>query len=240
MLGYGRMKFFFSINWVKTVYFNFKMFPFDIAKQLPVYFYGPVKFSRLRGTMIIDAPIKRGMIGFGQHYEKSSLAKGVAEISLNGTVKFKGYMQFGKDYLFSISENAYCEFGHMSSMASNGKLICTHSIKLGDFARIGSESQIMDTNFHQMINTLTGEKYPMSFPIEIGSYNFIGNRVSIMSKTKTPSLCTVASNSVCNKDYTSLGENVMIGGIPAKLLQENISRDWKGEHEMLIKALTIH
>ena len=215
------------------------MFPFEIAKRLPVYFYGPVKFSELSGTVQIDAPVKRGMIGFGQHYEKNSLSKGVAEVSISGTVKFKGYMQFGKDCLLSVSENAYCEFGHMSSLATDGKIICTNSIKLGDFARLGSESQIIDTNFHQMINTLTGEKYPISHPVEIGNYNFIGTRVSIMSKTKTPNLCTVASNSVCNKDYTGLGENIMIGGIPAKLLKENISRDWEGEHDMLKKYLMI-
>lgn len=239
-LKYHKIKFFFSINWLKTYYFNFKMFPNDIAKQLPVYFYGPVKFSDLSGTILIEAPIKRGMIGFGQPYEKVSKSKGIAEVSISGKVIFKGYMQFGKDCLFSVSKNAICEFGHMSSLGTDGQLICTNSIVLGNFARIGSESQIIDTNFHQMINTLTGEKYPMTAPVEIGHYNFLGKRVSIMSKTKTPNYCTVASNTVCNKDYTSLGENVMIGGIPAKLLKENISRDWKGEHDMLMKALMLY
>jgi acetyltransferase-like isoleucine patch superfamily enzyme len=239
-LGYNKIQFFFSINWLKTFYFNFKMFPFDIAKHLPVYFYGPVKLSYLSGSVHIDAPIKRGMIGFGQHYEKGTLSKGIAEVSIGGKVKFNGYMQFGKDCFFSVSDNAICEFGHMASLGTDGKLICTNSIKLGDYARIGSESQIIDTNFHQMLNSVTGEKFPISSPIEIGSYNFIGFRVSIMSKTITPNYCTVASNSICNKDYRSLGENILIGGMPAKFLKENICRDWKGEHEILKKYLMIN
>lgn len=233
-------KSFFSVNWTKTLYFNFKMFPFEIAKKLPVYFYGPVRFSGLSGNVIIDAPIKKAMIGFGQRYEKSTKAKGVAELGINGKVIFKGHVQFGKDYLLIVAENAVSEFGHMSSIGSDGYYICTNRITFGNFARVGSEARIIDTNFHQMLNTVTREKYPMSYPIEIGNYNFIGFRVSIMSKTKTPDYCTVASNTVCNRDYSELGNNILIGGIPAKLLKKNISRDWQGEHEMLMKNLIVN
>lgn len=44
----------------------------------------------------------------------------------------------------------------------NGKIICTNSITFGDYARIGSELQVIDTNFHQMINVLTKEKFEIS------------------------------------------------------------------------------
>ncbi len=30
--------------------------------------------------------------------------------------------------------------------------------------------------------------------------------MSILSKTKTPNYCTIASNTLCNKDYTVFGE----------------------------------
>ena len=61
-----------------------------------------------------------------------------------------------------------------------------------------------------------------------------------MQKTSTPNYCTIASNTLCNKDYTALGENILIGGIPAKLLKENISRDWEGEKAGLNKYLIIN
>jgi acetyltransferase-like isoleucine patch superfamily enzyme len=76
-------------------------------------------------------------------------------------------------------------------MASNAKLIAVESVILGDFARFGSESQIMDTNFHQMIDTTTGERYKVTQPVVIGSYNYIGNRVSVMPGSQTPNYCTV-------------------------------------------------
>lgn len=120
--------------------------------------------------------------------------------------------------------------GHMSLMASRGKIICTNKITFGTYTRIGSESQVMDTNFHPIINTQTNLSYPMTAPIELGSYNWLSNRVTIFSKTKTPDYCIIASNSVCSRDYSSLGSNVLIGGVPAVLVKENISRDWNSEN----------
>ena len=233
-------KFFWSVNWIKTYYFNYKKFPYAVAKKLPVFFYGSVKLSSIKGEIKIEAPIKKAMIGFGQKYELVSQSKRTAQLVLDGTIVCKGHVQFGIDYFVYVAKDAYCEFGHLSSMASNGKIICKEKIVLGKCARIGSEAQLIDTNFHTMFNTETGEKYPMNAPIELGDYNFVSNRVTIMQKTITPNNCTIASNTLCNKDYTKSGENILIGGIPAKLLKENISRDWESEKESLKKSLILY
>ncbi|WP_445721869.1 acyltransferase [Flavobacterium sp.] len=225
--------FFFKINWVKTIYFNFKKFPFKIAKKLPVVFYGKVKFQNISGEIIINAPIEKGMISFGKPYEMTTVSSGISEIMLSGKIIFNGYVQFGKDYFVFVSKKACLKMGDMSSVASNGKIICTKEIIFGDYARLGSECQVIDTNFHEMINTVTKEKYPVNLPIKIGNYNFISNRVTILSKTITPDYCTISSNSLCNKDYSIYGENVLIGGIPSKFLRENISRNWKEEKSSL-------
>ncbi|MRX40064.1 transferase [Flavobacterium sp. LC2016-23] len=238
-LVYKRFKFYYSVNWTKTLYFNFKKFPFAIAKKLPVFFYGKVKFTSITGEIEIKAPINKGMIGFGQSYEMNTIHRGTAEINISGKLIFKGRIQLGKDYFIFIKKGAYCELGHMSSLGSNGKLICTEKIILGDYARLGSECQVIDTNFHQMIDTKTGTIYKMSLPIQIGNYNFVSNRVSIMKGTRTPDYCTIASNSLCNKNYSSFGENILIGGVPVKLIKENISRDWEGEKENLEKWLSV-
>ncbi|WP_290626855.1 transferase [Altibacter sp.] len=211
-----------------------KMFPWKTAKKLPVIFYGPIKFTNLKGVVRIDAPIERGMIGFGQSFEFPTTRKGTAELSLQGTWVFKGHAHFGKDCTVLIREGAYCEFGHMGCLATNVKMMCTEKIVLGDWAGIGFESQIMDTTAHPMMNTETGEYYPMSGPITIGNYNSFSNRITIMPHTKTPDHCVIASNSLCNKDYTSLGNYILLGGIPAKLIKTNYARDWEGEKETLL------
>lgn len=238
-LQYEKLKFFFSINWIKTLYFNFKMLPYETAKKLPFYFYGSVKFTSLKGSVQIEAPIKRGMIGFGQAYEMTTRSSKMAEIVLKGQIIFRGYGQFGKDCFLMVGNNAILDFGNMAGMASRGKLICTDEITLKTYARIGSECQVVDTDFHQMINTETGERYEVTKPITIGAYNYVGRWTSLLKGAVTPDYCTIASNTLCNKDYSHLGSNILIGGIPAKLLKTNISRDWEGERAMLEKSLLL-
>lgn len=236
---YERLRFYAKVNWIKTVYFNFRMFPFAVARKLPVYFYGSVKFSHLSGTIRIEAPIRRGMIGFGQPYESISRSKGTAELFLAGSMVFYGHVQFGKDYFVYVAKDAILSMGHMASLGGNGKIMCYDHITFGLYARLGFESQVMDSNFHQMIDTETGERFPMKQPVAIGDYNYFGNRVSVMPGARTGGYVTVASSSLLTQDYSGLGENVLIGGIPAKLLRRNISRDWEGEKQNIETWLAV-
>ncbi|WP_264551759.1 acyltransferase [Flavobacterium sp. N2038] len=236
---YHKLKFYNSVNWTKTLYFNFKKLPFETAKKLPVFFYNKVKFTSIQGEIKVEGKITRGMIGFGQPYEINTRHKGIAEINIMGKMVFKGHAQFGKDYFVFIGENGYCEFGNMSSMGSNAKLICIEKVVLGNYVRLGAETQIIDTNFHDMIDTNTGEKQKKTGPVFIGNFNYSGSRISIMKNTVTPDYCTIATNCFCNKDYTSWGNNILIGGIPAQLIRKNISRDWEGEKEALDAYLAI-
>ena len=225
-----KIQYYYSVNWTKTLYFNFKKFPFSVAIKFPVFFYGKVKFQSIKGKITINAPIKRGMIGFSRSFEMNTARIGIAELMLDGEIIFNGSVYFGKDCFVYVKKDAVLEMGHMSLMASRGKIICTNRITFGAYTRIGSESQVMDTNFHPIINTQTNLSYPMTAPIELGSYNWLSNRVTIFSKTKTPDYCIIGSNSVCSKDYSSLGSNILIGGVPAVLVKENISRDWNAEN----------
>ena len=211
------------------------MLPFNEAKKIPVFFYGKVKFSDLSGELIIKGPIKTAMIGFGQKFEISTTPKGISNFFLSGKLVFKNHAHIGNDYVIYIGEGAYCEFGNMSGLGSDVKLICKEKIIIGDWTGIAYESQIMDTNSHPMLNTETGVLYKMNGSIEIGSYNAISNRVTILLNTKTPDNIVVASNSLLNKNYIPLGEKVLIGGIPAKLIRNNFARHWEIEKANAIR-----
>ncbi len=230
-----RFALFFSVNWLKTLYFNYKMLPYAQAKKLPFYFYGKVKFSDLTGKVTIDAPIRKAMIGFGKKFETTTMPKGIAKLHIEGNLVFKGYVHFGHDCLVHIGKNGYCEFGDMSGLGSDVKLICHKKIVLGAWTGVAYESQLIDSNSHPMKNTETGTYYDMVGDIILGSYNAISNRVSIMPHTMTPNNCVIASNSLLNKDYRDLGEEILLGGMPAKLLKNNFIRDWEGEKENLKK-----
>lgn len=229
-----------AINWSKTLYFNFKMLPFGTAVKLPVLIYGRVSLRKLTGKINIQAEIKTGMIGLGQPYEIFRQSMGVSELCLEGEITFKGHVQIERDFSIYVHENAHLELGHMSSLGSRGKIICYQSIILGNFCRIGFESQLIDTNFHKMIDLNRSDvSSDEDHRIVLGNYNYLGSRVSIMKNTKTADYCTIASNSVVNKDYRPLGNNVLIGGVPAKYLRSNVTRDWDGEMDNLVQWLTV-
>lgn len=226
----NRVKLYYSINWYKTIYFNYRMLDFESALKLPVLFYGKVKFSGLAGKVTINAPIKFGMVGFGQKYEIMTVSKGNAELTLNGIFIINGHVQFGMDYFVYINTSAILEMGHLSSLGSNGKIVCFDKITFGNYARIGYESQLLDTSFHKMINLTTNIISPFTSPIYLGDFNYISNRVTILKSVKTPNNCTVASNSLLTTNYCDLGENIVIGGIPAKCIKNGIRRAWDEEN----------
>lgn len=228
-----RLNLLLRVNWIKTFYFNFKVFPFQIAKKLPVFIYGKIFLNELSGNIKINGPIRRRMIGIGQRFELAKKEKGISQLTIQGNLIFNGPMHIGKDILLFVAENATCEFGYMSALGSDVKIICSEKIQIGDWSGIAYESQIVDTNSHPMKNTLADKIYPMSGSIEIGHHNTIANRCSIMQNTKTPNYCVVASNSICNKDYTNLGNKILIGGTPAKIIKENYVRDYENEYDLL-------
>ncbi|AUC22216.1 hypothetical protein BTO15_08970 [Polaribacter sejongensis] len=205
------------------------MFPFKIAKKMPVVFYGKVKLQCSKGKVKINAPIKFGMIGFGQKYELFKVSKKNAQLTLKGLIVFNGHVQIGLDYSIYINNDAVLEMGHLSSIGANGKIICMNSITTDDFARIGYESQLIDTSFHSMKDLKSNVTYEKIGSIKIGKYNYIGGRVSIMKSTHTPDYFTVSSNSLLTKNYCELGENVLVAGFPAKLIRNDVRRGWEEE-----------
>lgn len=232
-----RWKAFWYVNWIKTYYFNLRMFPFKTAMKLPVFIYGDYKLTNLGGKVIIDAPIKRGMIGFGHHFAGRTRSCGLGEIVIAGTVVFKGNVHIERDVYFQVGYDAYCEMGNFTSLGYQVIFICRERIVLGDYARISYQTQVIDSMFHQLIDLKTNIKKPKTAPIYIGAYNWIGSRSTIMKGTKTSDHTTVGANSLCTKDYTDLGNYIIIGGVPATLLQTDVKRDWEGEQYMLDKLV---
>ena len=69
-----------------------------------------------------------------------------------------------------------------------------------------------------------GQIYPINSPIKIGSNVWVGNRVSVMKGTIIPNNTIVASNSLCNKDYSVIGEYALLAGSPATMKKKGYKR----------------
>lgn len=216
------------IRFIKTIYLNFKLLPWNIAVKLPIYLYGPVNLYWLKGKIEIKSnKIYRGMIKLGRNYEYFNGSDGSSFIYMSpkSTIIFNGPCAIGNNYKIRVETNAILEFGEYNFFGSSIKFICTDKIKIGHYTRCAYESQIIDTNSHFVYNEKNNKVARKKGSIEIGDFNWIGNRTTITKGTKTKEGTIVCANSTLNKDFTKLEENhQMLGGIPAKLITSGLKR----------------
>lgn len=224
-------------NWVAIIYFNFKMLPFKEAIKFPFDFYHSVRFESLKGKIIIKSDkIYRGMIKIGAR-GSDIFPDRCTIIHLDGDLQIKDKVEFGIGSTIFIGRNAKCILENKVRIGARTKLYCENFVYIGNEVDISWESQIFDTNFHYMENIIDKVIKPKSSPIKIGSYNWIGNRVTIMKGTVLGNNMIVASNSLLNKNYLSTPEYSVLGGSPAKVVKENIRRLFPDEEKIYIKNL---
>lgn len=221
----------FQHNWIAIIFFNFKMLPLHQAIHLPFDFYHKIKFKCIKGKVIINPNIKlhRAMIKIGgRGSEMFPHNPTILNLCSKGTIYFNGETEIGIGSYVYVGENAKIIFGNKNRIGALCKLYCENKITIGNEVDISWECQIFDTNFHYMEDIETKQIFEKNTPIKIGSYNWFGNRVNIMKGTITPDNCIIASNSLCNKDYSSLPNYSLIAGSPAKFIKKGIKRLFEG------------
>lgn len=220
--GLGALELFFASNWLNpfaTLYLNFRSFSFCQAIKMPVWVYGHPRFYSLNGEMRIEGKVRSGMIKFN----KTNLAPnnmGVqSEISNKGLIVFHGNCLIRTGNRLCIEFGKTLEIGENVIIADMINISCYCSIKIGANTRIAHRSQIMDSNFHYVANMNTRIVPPIQRPIIIGSYCWICNTSTITAGAVIPDNTIVTSNSLVNKNFSSVEPCSIIGGIPAKFIR---------------------
>lgn len=208
------------INFFKTVYINFMMFDYEIAKKMPIIIYGPCRINSTKGSIIIDGQVQKGMLRIGEadnvrsYYSKSYLDfRGKMTIS-HGIIIRRGIK-------LSVAEKGHLVIGKHSLVSDNCTIICYDSIQIGKSTSIGSDTILMDTDFHYIINTETLKIKRNKSRIIIGDNNWVGAMCTIKKGTITPKGTIVAGPySMTSKDYSDIGENNIIAGSPAVVIRQ--------------------
>lgn len=211
-----------------TIYFNFRYLPFCQAKHLPIHFF-PHAYADVEkgaqiviGDAILNSKYKRVLIGedlkdFGHQCEKTYL-------HLAGTISFAGLTRILRGCLIDVC-GTLC-MGNNVVLCANTKLRCYNQILIYDEVTLSHESQIFDTNFHYIVDVEKPEFRPMSHPIKIGSYVWIGNRSTVNAGAVIPDNTIVASNSLVNKDLSDIPAYSIVAGTPCKVVKSGVRRVW--------------
>lgn len=200
------------------------MLPFKQAIHLPFDFYYRVRFNDLSGKIKIKSDkVYRGMIKIGGR-GSDIFPRQCSVITLRGYMELGYGIEFGTGISLVIDKDARFVLGNHVRLGANTKVYCTKQIEMGDEIGFSWECQIFDTNFHYVKNVETGQIYPIDSPIKIGSYAWFGNRVNVMKGTVIPDNTIVASNSLCNKNYSEMGEYILLVGSPVELKKKRCKR----------------
>ena len=173
---------------------------------------------RLRGIKNINAPeriaIGTEYVGFMHRTDKTYL-------NIKGTLSIKGKYNIGRGCRFDIGKDAMVTIGRGGYMNCNTTLIIMHSLTIGDDCAISWNCQFLDEDFHEI--DYPGKKMDDA-SIVIGNRVWVGCGVKIYKGTVIPDGCVIASDAVVRGVFTV--ENAIIGGNPAKVIKEGITRSW--------------
>jgi acetyltransferase-like isoleucine patch superfamily enzyme len=217
------IKILFRINLFKTLYFNFKVLPFEKAIKLPIHFYGKVELVNLKGKFSINKEkVNFGMIVFGGKHEIVISSNVATRIYNSGSIVFDGDARFARGINIMVWDNGILSVGTNFSIGSLSRIICFRKISFGNDVLISWETQIVDTDFHfiiskgNQVNDSSGEVY-------INDAVWIGSRATILKNTILPNNAIVAAQSLCSGNYSEkYGSGILLAGIPAKLLRSEV------------------
>lgn len=210
----------------KTILINFYYFSFKTAIKFPIWCSPRVHIKSLSGEVVLNTQnISSGMIQLGFHaidvYDRKE--RSMWNI-VSGVVIIEGNLYLHSGFGISVLNNGVLKFGSDIHATSRMKIICYDSIVIGEHCRIAWETIITDTNFHYLINRISGLKSQLTKPVIIGKNNWIGIRTVILAGTRTPDFCTVGANSLLNKYYDFPTDSI-IAGNPCMLKRTGWYRD---------------
>ncbi len=223
----------FKINWIKTLYINFKTQKFSDAIKLPIIVFGKLKIYSLSGKVTINCPIKFGTILIGKDFDHFPNSLLPVKLLVNKELIFNGPTIISGGTTIT-SWTGIISIGKYTSIGSGNVIKSSVKITIGDYSRIVSNCILMDTNVHFVVNSnnsisnIFGE-------IFIDKYCWINAGTVINKGVKLPKYTITGRNSFINKDYSNENEGLLLIGNPAIIKGYGLKKIFNFKNETLLK-----
>lgn len=218
---------------LKTVYLNLRVVGIKNFLKFPILVYGKFEICRIGNIRIETSQLQRGLIRFGLGPKKYLCPTRIVNL---GTITFYGRADIWGGVYLELGKEAELKIGEQTLLGENVRIMLRKKCVIGHHARIAFDSQIMDSDFHYLLDIEDRTIKNCTSEVIIGNYNWIGNRTTIKKGVKTPDHTTVAGPyAMLNKDYTKIcSKNPILGGCPAKQLASGFIRilNPNVEHEL--------
>lgn len=214
------IKLFFEISIWKTIRINFRYLPPPQAFRLPILINRHTQIRNLKGKLIIESPIKTGMIKFGMDslgiYDNKR-SRSIWEV--RGNIVFKGWAYFGNGSKISVMDSGKLILGDNLHISGETAIVCKNHIEFDRNVLISWDTLVMDTDFHKII--YNGEEQSPDGEIFVGENVWIGCRCLILKNTIIPDGCIIGAFSRVSYKFSEK-ESLIIGN-PAKIIKSEIN-----------------
>lgn len=161
--------------------------------------------------------MKRGNLFFNEKMRCNEPFFGMLELGVNSLINVENTFVIHSGAHIIILENAKLHLGS-GYINRNVKIRCFKEVTIGEHVAISENVTIWDSDAHAVI----GNESEMTQPIKIGNHVWIGTNATILKGVVLGDGCIVAAGSVVTKSFPAKS---LIGGVPAKLIRENV--EWK-------------
>ena len=128
--------------------------------------------------------------------------------------------------LWVENNGCHLEIGVCTFVGHHSHLACTEDgsrLIVGGDGMISSYVQIRTGDSHSIVD-MEGHRINQAQSVMIGNHCWIGEGAKVMKGVTLEGDDVVSTGAIVTKSF---GKNVLLGGIPAKVLKENIN--WKSE-----------
>lgn len=206
-----------------TLYFNFRYFPFRQARKLPVWFYLRPSFIALGGVILLDTErITSGMIKFGYRLSQA-LPRRSFRWNCQGKVVLGSGVSIADHAYICVERNGELTIGHNTIFNSGVQIFCNSRTTIGKDCAFGWDVTISDTDYHCIVDMVSGKTMKSSAPITLADHCWLGNNCSVAKGTKLPQGSIVSAHSVVKGKFKK--ENAIYAGNPIALVDDGY--DWK-------------
>lgn len=205
---------------INSFIFCLRVFPLKTALRIPVYItntqIGPIH----RGCIIINAPIKRGMILIGFDGSEGIITtKGYIGIHKKGKLIINGKTYISKGTSIRIDKGGELSIGKQFYCNSNCFIRCTDKIHIGENVLFGWNVTLNTYDGHNIyVNNKANVNHGSIF---IGNNVWIASNATISKNVTIGNNCVISQLSLLTKEFPI--DNLLIGGIPAKIIKTEIS-----------------
>lgn len=210
------------LNFIKSLYFNFRYLPFRQAVYMPVWITTNFRIHGLkRGQLILHQPYRKSVFLGDCGSPGLQEMKGCIYMSKDSKLIFQGFTVISQGSVLRVDNNSTIVLGNDFYCNKNCFLRSSSLIKFGKNCSLGWNVQINNNDGHEI--THDGHVSPQIGDVIIGDYVWLTSNTIINKNISIADGCIIAQGAVVVKSIEQ--PKSLAGGIPAKIIQSNIN--WK-------------